>query len=166
MFDRRFEYWLTLVVGVLAAGTWVSQTVRAVTADGELSAKGLFVWLAATMAGVAMGVVVGMLTTGFRARQAARQLARGGPNAVWESSRYGLLMGLVFLGWGTDPIFADPHGLWAWTYPVVSATAAGCIFGMVPLLRDERRLPIPPPAYYPPPPGYPPAPGYRPTPGR
>lgn len=29
MLDRRFEYWLTLVIGVFAAGTWMSQAIRA-----------------------------------------------------------------------------------------------------------------------------------------
>lgn len=122
-------------------------------------------WLAATIAGVAIGVVVGMLTAGFRARQAARQMASGGPNAVWDMSRYALVMGIFLLSWGTDPIFADPRGLWAWTYPLVAATAAGIMFGMVFVFRDERRLPIPPSTHYPSAQGHPPAAGHWRTPG-
>ena len=163
--NRRVDYWVTLAIGVLAAGSWVSQTVRALTADADLSAKGLFVWIAATMAGVAIGVVVGMLTAGLRARQTAREMARGGPNAVWDMHRHALVMGIFILGWGTDPIFADPQGLAAWIFPVFAATGAGVMFGLGFLLRDEQRLPVPPPAYYPPAPGYHPAPGYPPAAG-
>jgi hypothetical protein len=173
MLERPLEYFLTLAVGVFAACTWVSKTVRAVASDGELSAKGLFVWLAAVAAGVAVGVVVGMLTAGFRARQAARDMARGGPNAVWNSGRLALVMGILYLGWATGPIFAAPHGLWAWSHPVGVAILAGTLLGLGFLWRDERRLPVPPPAYYPPTPYYPPPPpvypppppGYRPASG-
>src|SRR5262245_52566340 len=117
-----------------------------------------------------MGVGVGELRAGLRARRTAREMARGGPNAVWDMGRYALVMGIFFLGWGTDPIFADPHGLSAWIYPVVAAIVAGIMFGLGFLLRDERRLPIPPPGYlpapgYPRPPGYPPAPVFPPNPG-
>jgi hypothetical protein len=163
--DRRIEYWSTLVLGVVAAGSWVSQTVKAVTADGDLSAKGLFVWLAAVTAGVAIGVVLGTLTAGFRARQDAREMARRGPNAVWDMTRLPLLGGIMFLGWSTGPIYAEPHDLGAWINPAASAAAAGCMFGLAVVLREERRLPIPPPpGYYPPPPGHTAAPGYPPPP--
>jgi hypothetical protein len=165
MLDRRFEYWLTLTIGVFAAGTWVSQAVRALNADGELSAKGLFAWMAATIAGVAIGVVAGMLTAGLRARQTARQMARGGPHAVWDMDRSALIMGIFVLGWGTDPIFTDPHSLWTWAYSLVAATLAGIMFGIGFLLRDERRLLIPPSTYYPPAPSYPPSAGYWHAPG-
>lgn len=165
MLDRQSEFVLTLVVGVIAAATWLSQTVRAIAAEGDLSAKGLFVWVAAALAGMAIGVVVGMLTTGFRARQAARQMARGGPNAVWDGSRYALLMGIAFLGWGTGPIFAEPQQLWGWLTPVGMTLVAGFALGVGVISREERRLPLLPPPYYPPSPGYGPASGYGPAPG-
>ncbi len=48
---RRYDAWLTMLFGVFAIGTWALHGFEAAFADDPLSARALFVWVAAAMAG-------------------------------------------------------------------------------------------------------------------
>lgn len=137
---RRLDLWLIVGFGVLAVWSWGSQAIQAALAEEPLSTRALFAWLAVAMAGLALGLTLGMLTAPLRARRLA--LAR--TTHDWDMGTFGLVMGIYFLGADIRPIHDPSVSVWDWTFLVLSALTGACMLGLALIIRGEpRTLPAP-----------------------
>ncbi len=133
---RRPHEWLTLGGGLVTAAVWASNGARAVFAD-DLAVQALFAWVAFTLAGLALGVVLSVLAAPRRAR--LRQRGHGGL-AVTDLATPLLLLGLLSIGGAADPIFDVSSDAWSWASLIAGSVIGGLLLGSVVVLRSEARL--------------------------
>jgi len=137
---RRLDVWLIFGFGVFAVWSWGSQAIEAALAEVPISTRALFVWLAVAMAGLVLGLTLGVLTAPLRARRLA--LAR--TTHDWDMGNLGLVMGIYFLGADIRPIHDPSVDVWGWTFLVLSAVVGACMLGLALVIRREpRALPAP-----------------------
>jgi hypothetical protein len=132
---RRLDFWLIVGFGVLAVWSWSSQAIQTALAEELLSTRALFVWLAVAMAGLALGLMLGMLTAPLR----ARRLAVTPTTHDWDIGTFGLVMGIYFLGADIGPIHDPSVDVWDWTFLVLSALVGACMLGLSLIIRREPR---------------------------
>ncbi len=126
---RRLHYWLTLVAGITAAASWASNAVKAVVFDAELSTRGLFASLAFTLTGLALGMVLGILTAEKRAKQREREQVAD--TTIEDLRAPFLLLALMLIGGGVDPVFDTSVGPWGWTSLIGGSLVGGLLFAAV-----------------------------------
>jgi hypothetical protein len=125
--------WLALTWGILGAGAWAFNGVRAVTSDAEPSLDALLFALALTVTGVTVGitfsVVVGLIGRGRHPDNATAE----------EQSLWMLPMGVGLLGLVTAPLFdGSPLSTMDWVLLAAGALAGGFVLGTVPRVRPRR----------------------------
>jgi len=102
--------WVALVWGLLAAVAWTANALTAVVGSGEPSTKGLFVALAFTLTGAAIGITVSTVVGLLRAGRPRRP----DPVSSSEVSPFQLPMGVGLLGIVMFPVFTGSLGIADW----------------------------------------------------
>jgi hypothetical protein len=133
--SRWLELGLTAFFGALAFGTWATHGYDAAITENPLSARALFVWLAVSMAGLVVGVLLGMFSApGWSQRRWADR-----PSAPGDMNDASLMLGLFLLGIGMSPVYDPSTGPGDWLWLVVSAFVGAASVALHLMVRGERR---------------------------
>ena len=124
--QRGLRRGLDLVWPLLVAVAWAAQGISALTAEGAMSARLLFVWVAFALAGLGSGVLFAAL--GLRhAERIGRVPGVAQPNGVRPLDF--MLMGLVFMSFGMSPVYGGSAGTWDQASLVFWTLAGGLLVG-------------------------------------
>jgi len=132
---RQLDPWLTLWFGVLAFGHWTFHGLQAASTDNPLSTKALFVWLAAAMAGLVLGITLAIFTAPLRAKR-----LWANPATDPRDLNFPLTAGIFCLGAEASPVYSSSAGTWEWSFLAVSAFVGALAIGGNVIVRGERRF--------------------------
>jgi hypothetical protein len=124
---------LTLLAGATLTGTWSLVGLRAMTTEEAISVEGLVASLAFAVAGIGVGVLLASLGAG-RARRRGRPVPAPGSENLGP---FFVLMGLMNVGWGMEPVLQPTPSAWAWL-ALLFSVGGGALIGFALVLHARQ----------------------------